>query len=98
VPDSIIMPAERCVGVAFLNACKDNVKRFMCCQVNDILLTVSRESRELEDRVEKYVSFMKTYKFLPHHHNPSLTPQPSVLRLYYWLNFQLEGLDLFSGL
>ncbi len=31
-------------------------------QVNDILMTASRESRELENHVEKYVSFMKTYK------------------------------------
>jgi hypothetical protein len=31
-------------------------------QVNDILMTVSKESRELEDRVESYVSFMKQYK------------------------------------
>ncbi len=34
----------------------------LCSQVNDIIMTVSRESRELEDRVEDYVSFMKTYK------------------------------------
>ena len=31
-------------------------------QVNDILMTASRESRELENHVEKYVSFMKAYK------------------------------------
>jgi hypothetical protein len=36
------------------------LKRFE--QVNDILMTASRESRELENHVEKYVSFMKAYK------------------------------------
>lgn len=49
---------------------KASDKRWPCdvgaWQVNDILMTVSKESRELEDRVEDYVSFMKQYKCAPY--------------------------------